>query len=185
MFKKKVLIILIIFMLISFEKTYIKYNKTIIEKNKIEYTLNNKTNYRVKKDLYDGILIIPKIKLKKGIYKKEDKRNNIEENIMIHNSSTYPNIDKSNLILIAHSGSGEKAYFKDLNKLDTDSLIEFYYDNIKYVYKIADIYKVDKTGQVNIKRNQEKKTITLITCDMKDKTKQIIYIGYILDEISY
>ena len=90
-----------------------------------------------------------------------------------------------NLILIAHSGSGEKAYFKNLNMLDNDSLIEYYYDHIKYTYKISNIYKVDKTGTVNIKRDREKKSITLITCCQNDKSKQLVFIGYIIDEIKY
>ncbi len=186
MSKNKLLLVLLVFIaLLDFKQIYTRYNNKITENNKIGYTLNKETNYRVKDDPYDGVLVIPKINLKKGIYKIDDKRNNIEENIMIHKSSSYPNLNNSNLILIAHSGSGEKAYFKDLNKLDNDSLIEYYYDHIKYIYKIDNIYKVDKTGKVNIKRNKEKKTISLITCDQQDKSKQIVYVGYIIDEIKY
>ena len=161
------------------------YNEKEIENNKIEYTLTQDTNQEIKKDIYDSILIIPKISLRKGIYTKTDKRNNIEENIMIHKNSIYPDTDNSNIILIAHSGSGKKAFFKDLDKLDTDSLIEFYYKKTKYVYKIDNIYKVEKNGEVKINRDKNKKTITLITCDQQDKTKQVVYIGYIIDEIKY
>lgn len=186
MLKKKIfLIIIVLIVILDFKDIYSKYNKKINENNKIEYTLNREINYIFKDNLYDGILKIPKINLKKGIYKISDKKNNIEENIMIHKSSTYPNHDNSNLILIAHSGSGEKAYFKDLNKLDNNSLIEYYYDHVKYTYKIDKFYKVDKTGKISIKRDKEKKTITLITCDSSDKTKQLVYIGYIVDEIKY
>lgn len=165
---------------------YVNERKEIItEKNKIEYTLQKQVGYLKKdiEDIYDAILYIPQINLKKGIYKKNDKRNNIEENVTIHSSSDYPNKDFSNLILIAHSGTGKKAYFNELHKLNEDSLIEFYYQNVKYVYKINNYYQVEKNGKANIKRDINKKTVTLITCSQKDKTKQLIYIGYLIDEI--
>ena len=182
---KVLLIIFILIVLLDFKEIYFKYNKKVEENNKIEYTLNQEINHKTVNNIYDGVLVIPKINLKKGIYKIDDKKNNIEENIMIHRKTSYPNTNNSNLILIAHSGSGDKAFFKDLDKLDNDSLIDYYYDHIKYTYKIDNIYKVDKIGKVKIKRDKEKKTITLITCDEKDKSKQIVYIGYIIDEIKY
>ncbi len=160
-------------------------NKIIRESNKIESTLKKEVNYRYVDNSYDAILSIPKINLKKGIYTIDDKRNNIEENIMVHKESIYPDQNNSNIILIAHSGSGEKAIFKDLKNLNDDSLIEFYYHHTKYVYKIDTIYCIEKTGEASIKKNGNKKTITLITCDSNDKTKQVVYIGYLIDEIKY
>ena len=158
-----------------------------VEKNKIEYTLEKEVGYHRKEivDTYDAILSIPHIKLKKGIYELGDKRNNIEENVTIHKLSNYPNEDNSNLILMAHSGSGKKAFFNDLDKLNNDSLIEFYYQRVKYVYKISDYYTINKNGYANIKRDKTKKTITLITCSKQNKDKQLVYIGYLIDEIEY
>lgn len=174
-------IILLVFKIIIIEKD------KIIESNKIENTILNATGYLNKniEDIYDAVLSIPYINLKKGIYDKNDKRNNVDENITIHKLSDYPDLDNSNLILMAHSGIGRNAYFNDLDKLNTDSLIEFYYLNTKYVYKIDNYYTVNKTGTATIKRDINKKTITLITCSQKDKTKQLIYIGYLIDEIHY
>lgn len=167
---------------------YVTERKEIItEKNKVEYTLQEQTGYLVKeiKDTYDMILSIPQIELKKGIYKKEDKRNNIEENIQIHALSDYPNKENSNVILLAHSGSGKKAYFKDLEQLNQDSLIELYFNQTKYIYKINNYYDIKKNGTAEIIRDSTKKTITLITCSQKDKSKQVVYIGYLIDEIKY
>lgn len=178
-------LIVIISIFINTTDLVIKRDKAISVKNKIEYTLEKEITYQEKDNTYDAILVIPKINLKNGIYKIGDQRNNINENIMIHYSSIYPNQDNSNIILIAHSGSGSKAYFKDLKKLDNDSLIEFYYQHTKYIYKIANIYSITKNGTALIDRDKNKKTITLITCDSKDKTKQIVYIGYLIDEIKY
>ena len=173
---------------------YLYINEVLIERknislenNKIEYTLANQISYKYenKGDLYDVIISIPQINLKKGIYKKSDKRNNISESIMIHKDSIYPNMDYSNVILIAHSGNSDISFFKDLNKLNEDSLIEFYYKHVKYVYKIDNWYDVDKTGSVEIIKNNDKKCVTLITCNQVDKTKQTIYIGYLIDEVNY
>lgn len=178
-------LVLISIVLVNTTNLIIEREKIISKKNKIESTLEREITYREKNDTYDGILVIPKISLKGGIYKITDKRNNIEENIMIHYASTYPDQDESNIIFIAHSGSGTKAFFKDLDKLDFDSLIDFYYKHIKYTYKIANIYSIEKNGSTLLDRDKHKKTITLITCDSKDKTKQIVYIGYLIDEVRY
>ena len=160
-------------------------NNIIRESNKIESTLKKEVNYRYVDNSYDAVLAIPKISLKKGIYSINDKRNNIDENIMIHKDSIYPDQDNSNIILIAHSGNGDKAIFKDLKYINYDSLIEFYYHHTKYVYKIENIYSIEKSGKAIIRKENNKKTITLITCDSKDRTKQVVYIGYLIDEIKY
>lgn len=162
-------------------------NEVITEKNKIEYSLQKEVAYLKKEieDTYDIVLSIPQISLKKGIYSKSDFRNNIDKNITIHKLSDYPDSENSNLILMAHSGNTNVAYFKDLYKLNSDSLIEVYYQRIKYVYKIDNYYQVIKNGKVEIKRDLDKKTITLITCSQMDKTKQLVYVGYLIDEIKY
>ena len=157
-----------------------------IEANKINLTLQKEVGYQKEEiDGYDAILEIPQIHLKKGIYPKEDKRNNIEENVTIHQSSTYPTEEASNVILMAHSGTGRLAFFNDLPQLNQDSLIAFYYRNIKYVYQIDHYYQIIKNGYATIDRDQTKKTITLITCSQEDKSKQLVYIGYLIDEIKY
>lgn len=187
MLKYKAYILIIVGVFITIYPYIIERYIVIEETNKIENTLAKEYGYSKidNDDTYDAVLSIPQINLKKGIYNKEDKRNNIDENVTIHNLSNYPNEKNSNLILMAHSGSGVKAFFKDINKLNTDSLIEFYYKNTKYIYKIDNNYTIEKTGSASIKINPNKKTITLITCSQKDKTKQLVYIGYLIDEIKY
>ena len=162
-------------------------NEIIVEKNKIAYALEKEEGYLKKEvaDTYNAILSIPQINLKKGIYEKNDERNNINNNITIHKLSDYPNQDNSNVILMAHSGTGKKAFFNQITQLNSDSLIEFYYQKTKYVYKVNHYYQVEKTGNVFIERDINKKTITLITCSQEDKSKQLIYIGYLIDEIKY
>ena len=178
-------LLIVIGISINIYNLYKEKDKRIIEKNKIAYTLEKEVSYRKIDNTYDAVLSIPKIDLKKGVYSINDKRNNIEENIMIHKDSIYPDSNNSNVILIAHSGTGPKAIFKELNKLDKDSLIEFYYKHTKYVYKINDIYSVNKNGSIGLRNDINKKTITLITCNSLDKSKQDVYIGYLIDEIKY
>ncbi len=159
------------------------YKKISMEKDKINSTFKNIVEYKNVEERYTSILSIPKINLRKGIYDIDNPKNNIEENIMIDKHSIYPDNDKSNVILIAHSGVGKKAYFDNLKELDNDSLIEFYYNHTKYVYMIDNIYSTLKTGKINLKYDQNKKAITLITC--RDENIQVVYIGYLIDEINY
>ena len=181
---KLALFLIIIGILWTSYKYISKNEELIIEKNMIDNTLQNQVSY-LKKDVdtYDMVLEIPKINLKKGVYSKYDIRNTIKKNVMIHEKSDYPNQENSNLILMAHSGNSDIAYFNDLVKLDTDSLIKVYYQNVKYTYKLNHYYDVDKFMPTKIIRDKTKNTITLVTCNQKDKTKQTIYIGYLIDKI--
>lgn len=180
-------IFLIIGTFLAISQYVLDRKELVMEKNKIFYTLQKQTGYLKKQveDTYDMILSIPQINLKKGIYWKEDKRNNIEENVTIHQQSNLPNQDNSNVILMAHSGTGKKAFFNDLIDLNQDSLIEFYYQRVKYVYKIDHYYSEKKIGTLSIKRDTSQKSITLITCSQRDKSKQLVYVGYLIDEIQY
>lgn len=178
-------IILIVLGTILYTTTIFNSNrKTIYEKNKINYTLSSIANYKYPtKDIYNAVIKIPKIGLKMGIYSINDSRNNINNTVMIDKNSIYPDNDKSNIILIAHSGIGPKAFFNKLELLDTNSLVEFYYQHNKYVYKIDHYYYVEKTGKVRLDYDSTKKTITLITCSSNNR--QVVYIGYLIDKINY
>ena len=50
------------------------------------------------------------------------------------------------------------------------------YNNKKYTYKIVNIYNQTKKGSLNIYRDTNKTTLTLITCTKDDKTNQTVYI---------
>ena len=126
---------------------------------------------------YIGYLTIPKINLKKGFLDMRSELNNIEQNITVIEGSSYPDKEKGNMIIAAHSGTGWKAFFNDLYKLSTGDTAEISYKGKKYTYKIVNIYKHEKTGTVAIYRNYDKTTLTLITCTNFDKTTQTIYIA--------
>lgn len=135
---------------------------------------------RIKNDSYIAVLDIPKINLKKGVYSKESSNNNVDINVLLLNESDMPDIDKGNFILAGHSGTGNNAYFKDLQKLDYDDKAYLYYEGNKYIYKLVSKYEIIKNGEAIIHRNMNKKTLTLITC--KDNSnKQIVFIFEIVN----
>ena len=130
---------------------------------------DNKYNYS---NLYVAYLEIPKIGFKKGLYDILSPLNNVDNNIAFLSGTEYPN-NNSNTVIIGHSGKGDKAYFNDLKLLNLDDLIFFYYDNIKYEFVISDIYLVNKTGNVDVIKDKDKMTLTLITCYL-DKYQLVI-----------
>ena len=115
-------------------------------------------------DDYVAVLSIPKIGLKRGLYHKGYYKNSIEYNVTIHEKSDSPEVDKGNVILMAHSGTGNIAFFKDVYKLVIGDTASIEYNGKKYTYKIVNTYDVPKTGTVEIKRNYDKNVMTLITC---------------------
>ena len=126
---------------------------------------------------YIGYLSIPKINLKKGFLDKRSPDNDVEKNILVVEGSSYPTKDKGNLILAGHSGTGWKAFFNDLYKLNKGDQAIVIYKGKTYTYKITNIYTQPKVGKIAIYRNYDKTTLTLITCTNHDSTTQTIYIA--------
>lgn len=150
---------------------------SIIEEEKVE---TSSPTYN-----YIAILEIPSINLKRGLVDYNSKYNNVKYNIQIIEHSQMPNVENSNLILAGHNGSSNVSFFKDLYKLEEDSLIYLYYDGYKYIYKLNNSYDTNKDGKVEIVRNRYKNTITLITCKRNTKDKQTVFIGYLVDKVEY
>ena len=126
---------------------------------------------------YIGYLSIPKINLKKGFLDKRSPDNDVEKNILVVEGSSYPTKEKGNLILAGHSGTGWKAFFNDLYKLNKGDKAIVTYKGKTYTYKITNIYTQPKVGKIAIYRNYDKTTLTLITCTNHDSTTQTIYIA--------
>jgi len=130
---------------------------------------------------YIGYLIIPKINLTKGFLDRRSSENDVEKNIYIVDGSTYPDVEKGNFIIAAHSGPGWQAFFNDLYQLTTGDQIYVTYKGKKYTYQLTNIYKQEKTGKIAIYRNYEKSTLTLITCTNHDLTSQTVYISELIN----
>ncbi len=140
---------------------------TIIEKKEEEnnYTPN-----------YIAFLEIDKINLRQGLLPKENYYNYVDYHVQILNISDFPDVVNGNFILAGHSGTSNVAFFKNLYKLSLGDTAKIYYGGKVYKYEIVNIYKEDKDGSVNIYRNENKTTLTLITCTKDDKNHQTIYI---------
>lgn len=150
--------------------------EAIIEENK-EEEVTEQTENQVITNEYIGYLNIPKINLTKGFLDKNAPDNDVEKNILVVEGSNYPDVKKGNLILAGHSGSGWKAFFNDLYKLEIGDSAYIDYKNKKYTYKIVNIYKQQKVGTIAIYRNYDKTTLTLVTCTNNDRTTQTVYIA--------
>ena len=80
---------------------------------------------------YIGYLIIPKINLTKGFVDRRSSENDVEKNIYIVDGATYPDVEKGNFIIAAHSGPGWQAFFNDLYQLNTGDQIYVTYKGKK------------------------------------------------------
>ena len=140
--------------------------------NKKKKSSTRKTN----NSRYLGYLTIPKINLKAGIPWKNSPYNNVDYGIYTLPSSNYPDIPNGNLVLAAHSGNASISYFKNLWKLSLGDIANVSYNGKTYSYKIIDIYYVPKTGSIQIRRDNKKTVLTLITCTKNSNTQQTVYI---------
>lgn len=165
-----------------------KYEEPLIENEKsvdVFFKQNNKSNTKIKyannqsEKVYIAVLEIPSISLKTGLVDFKSSRNDVDKGIQIIEGSQFPDVDKENLILAAHSGTSNISYFKNLYKLRKGAKVYIYYSGIKYEYILDNIYNVKKTGKVKIQRNSNKNTLTLITCTQNNDTEQTVYISYL------
>ncbi|MBO5138401.1 MAG: sortase [Bacilli bacterium] len=147
-------------------------NENPTEENKSSISSNSNSAFQ-----YIGYLEIPKINLKKGFVDKDSKDNDVERNLYIATNSSYPDVDKGNFIIAAHSGTGWKAFFNNLYKLSKNDQVIVTYNNKRYTYNIVNIYKQNKTGKIAIYRNYDKTTLTLVTCTNNDDKTQTIYVA--------
>ena len=147
-----------------------------VEEEQKEETGSKETTEEVV-EKYIGYLQIPKINLNKGFFPMESSQNNVEKNIYIVNGSSYPDVENGNFIVAAHSGTGWKAFFNNLYKLNKGDKVEVIYNYKLYRYNITKIYKQSKTGTIAIYRNYDKTTLTLVTCTNNDSKTQTIYIA--------
>lgn len=129
---------------------------------------------------YVAVLEIPKIKLKRGLYSITNPKSKLDKNIIFLDKSDMPNKKNSRVIIVGHSGTSNKAYFHNLYKLKYKDTIILYYDNVKYTYKVSDIYDIIKSGTLALESNQDKKTLTLVTC--KGNNKQLVIISTLMKE---
>ena len=181
---------IIVFLIPNFKKNIeAKEEANAIDKffqHEVEYSENNEVvEDEFNEDEYSSVLEIPKINLKKGLYSKDSKFNDIKYNIQIMQEADMPDVDKGNFILASHNGNSSISFFDNLRKLSGGDDVFVYYQGIKYKYKLVNIYEVKKSPNIELRNNETKTSITMITCKNGDKRKQVVYIGELVGEERY
>lgn len=152
--------------------TKLKYNQYVIDKEEKKDIFNfidhQNSNYM-------AILEIPKISFKRGIKKDAS----VDEDITVLNLN---NIPYGNIIIAGHSGRCEVCYFNDLDRLDVNDLIYFYYENNIYIYNIV---SVEEKKKQTFELENYDDTITLITCKKSSNNLQIIITGKLIGKKYY
>lgn len=144
------------------------YEKPIIESRPLVQQIDSE------KEEYLGILKIPKINLVQGFYNINSKNNTINKSVTILKESILPNTNGSIVYLVAHSGTGYLAFFKNLNQLALDDNLFLDIDNNSYQYIISDIYEIDKNGKIIVNHNIHENYLVLSTCSKNNKQLVII-----------
>ncbi len=173
--KKKIKILLIIFLIINIVFYLNDYLYNIQEKRLVQrYFQTNIKTIKETDNNYLGLLKINAIDLEKGFYSLNDKNNNVNKNIKLLKNSIMPDEDNSIIALASHSGNGKNAYFKNLYKLKINDEVNLYYKDKIYYYNIINIYETEKNGKITIDKNY-KNILVLTTCSNK-KNKQLVII---------
>lgn len=142
----------------------------------IETYIQNESDYKSIASDVLGILEIPSISLKKFFYKIDSLKNDVNKNIYVLPVSIFPDQMYSNVLLASHSGYGKIAFFHHLEKLRVGDFAYLYYQEQKYTYKLSFMYQEIKDGTITLHQESEKKYLTLITCNQKQKNLQNIYV---------
>ncbi len=188
------IIIVIIGIIIGIIPLFFEKAKVEKENTKVKEYINNTSNSLNKsidsnEDInYSEMLLvleIPKIGLKRVVYKLDSDLNTIEKNIEIMKESSLPTEDNGNVILEGHNGNSDISYFNQLHKLNESDLAYIYYQGTKYIYSVDKIYDVEKDGYVEVTRNKDKNTLTLITCKRNTQDRQLVLIFYLREKQKY
>lgn len=142
----------------------------------VDETVPEETTTPVINYNYIGYLDIPKINLKRGFVSLNSKYNSISYNVMLIKGSSMPDVKNGNLILAAHRGNSSVSFFDKLYKLNIGDEANVTYNDKVYTYKLVNTYLEAKDGTIAIYRDENKTTLTLITCTRGDKKTQTVFI---------
>lgn len=170
------------------------YYLNMLDKNKVDnYISNSKIKVNIVSidnentinnegvNNYLGVISIPKINLEQGFYYIDNPMNNVDKNIELISNSNMPDVENGTLILAAHSGNDRVSYFNKLYKLNIDDEIEIIYNKSKYLYKLIDIYEVEKTGSITLHNINNITSLVLVTCSNFNDNLQVVYISRLVN----
>lgn len=163
-------------MLFKSIRTFITLTLLLIENLLINLPVVEDKDFILKipeEEKYVAFLRIPDIFLEQPLY--EGNQNDIDKNIIFVKGSDMPTKKNGNVIIAGHSGNSSISYFRYLYKLNIGDFIYLEYNEKNYKYKIDYRYIVNKTGTVELRKDSNTNTLTLITC-YGDK-KQLVLVA--------
>lgn len=120
-----------------------------------------------------GSLKIESLNINEKLYKIESPENNVDKHVTILKESIFPDKENSIIFIAAHSGTGDIAYFKNLDKINKNDLVTLNINDEIYNYIVKDIWEDPKNGYININKDKENQLI-LTTCSPNNSKKQLI-----------
>lgn len=161
--------------------TIILFYFSIIKISDAPSTLNLVKNFKIiynkesekEKDNIIGYIKIDKLNINEKLYKIDSSENNVDKHITILKESILSDNENSIIFIAAHSGTGDIAYFKDLDKLNTNDIIILNINKKNYTYIVKEMWEDPKNGYININKEKEKQLV-LTTCSPNNSKKQLI-----------
>lgn len=159
--------------------TIILFYFSIIKISEAPSTLNPVKNFKNiynKKEENDniiGYIKIDKLNINEKLYKINSSENNVDKHVTILKESVLPDKENSIVFIAAHSGTGDIAYFKDLDKLKIRDNIILNINKKNYTYTVKEMWEDPKNGYININKEKGKQLI-LTTCSPNNSKKQLI-----------
>ena len=120
-----------------------------------------------------GSIKISKLNINEKLYRIGSEENNVDKHITILKESIFPNKENSIVFIAAHSGTGEIAYFKDLDKLKPGDIVILELNNKHYTYSVKNYWEEKKNGYINVNK-EESNQLILTTCSPNNMNKQLI-----------
>ena len=180
------IIVVIIGIMVGVIPIFLQNDKRITENKKVDdYIKETSIDNTQGESEYLLVLEIPKVNLKRGVYPIDSSENTIEKNVQIMREGTLPDEDNGNLVLAAHNGTAAISYFNQLHRLGVNDQAYIYYQGTKYTYIVDKIYDVSKDGDVEVYRDLDKNTLTLITCKKDTDDRQLVIILYLSEKENY
>lgn len=192
------IIVVIIGIMIGVVPIFLEKEHTTEDNNKVNDYLENTSKVKEeekenvetpssdnKEEEFLLILEIPKIGLKRGVYPLGSDQNTIEKNVAILKESSLPQEVNGNVVLAAHNGTARISYFNQFHRLELNDIVYIYHEGIKYTYHIDEIYDVKKDGSVEISRDLNQNTLTLITCKKDTNDRQLVVVSYLVNKEEY
>ena len=122
----------------------------------------------------DEVLVeldISRIKLRRKVYNIDSKKNNVDYNVELLDSS---DIKKDLYFIASHSGSSRASYFDDLVYLDIGDIVSLKNNDSIIIFVVRDMYYIDKSGYFNVSYNINGGELFFITCSLEYINRQFV-----------